>query len=128
MKLSDVKGKRTLEVIADLIAPVASIAQDKEATEMFVRREVPDGMTAEQFVVERLKKAVPALLKGHQDELILIMATIGNTTVEEYESQMNLMTVTKDVFELFTDSEFMAFLSSLMSQEESGSTSESTEG
>ena len=128
MRLSDVKGKRTLEVIADLVAPVASIAQDEDATELFRRRELPKGMTAEQFVIERMKKAVPALLKGHQDEIIQILASIQGVTPEEFESGMNLMSITKDVFELITDSEFISFLSSFMSQEESGSISENTEG
>ena len=84
-------------------------------------------MTAEQFTLGRLKVAVPALLKNHQDELVAIMAAIADKTPDEYEAQMNLMTVTRDVLELVTDQEFIAFLSSLMSQEESGSTSESTE-
>lgn len=33
MKLSDIKGERTLEVIADIINPIANIAEDETASE-----------------------------------------------------------------------------------------------
>ena len=35
MKLSDIKGDRVFDVIADLIDPVASIAQDAQAAALF---------------------------------------------------------------------------------------------
>ena len=37
MKLSDVKGERTIEVIAEIIDPIANIAEDEEASAMFKR-------------------------------------------------------------------------------------------
>ena len=46
MKLSDVKGDRTLEVIADLIEPICTIAEDENAAALFKREQLPDGMTA----------------------------------------------------------------------------------
>lgn len=128
MRLSDVKGPRTLDVIADLIEPVANIAQDEKAMELFQRKQLPEGMSAEGFVLERAKKAVPVLLKGHKEDLITIMAAIGGVPRREYEEGMNLASVIKDVVELVTDSEFMGFLASLVSQGESGSTSVTTEG
>ena len=40
MKLSDIKGERTLDVIAELIDPISNIASDKVAADLFVRRQV----------------------------------------------------------------------------------------
>ena len=48
MRLSDVKGERTLDVIADIIDPIANIAEDKEASELFTRKKLPDGMDPRQ--------------------------------------------------------------------------------
>ena len=44
MRLSDVRGERTLDVIADLIGPIAEIASDEEAAALFRREKVPEGV------------------------------------------------------------------------------------
>ena len=46
MKLSDIKGDRTLEVIADLVDPIANIAEDEDTFALFRREKLPAGMTA----------------------------------------------------------------------------------
>ena len=51
MRLSDIKGDRTLEVIAEIIDPIANIAEDEEASAMFKREKLPDGMTAKKFLM-----------------------------------------------------------------------------
>ena len=38
MKLSDIKGERTLDVIAEIIDPVANIAEDKAASDLFQKK------------------------------------------------------------------------------------------
>lgn len=42
MKLSDVKGDRVLDVLADLIAPVTNIAVDDKAAAIFKKAVVPE--------------------------------------------------------------------------------------
>lgn len=64
MKLSDIKGDRVLDVIADVIDPIANIAQDRDVNEMFKRKAVPEGMEAHEFFAGRMRKGMPALLKG----------------------------------------------------------------
>ena len=112
MKLSDVKGERTLDVIADLIDPIASIAQDKDVSEMFERKEVPEGMEARDFFIQRMRKGMPALLKGHKDDIIAILATIEGVTPDEYAESLNLAKIIQDFMELVTDEAFIGFLSS----------------
>lgn len=119
MKLSDVKGERTLDVIADLIEPVANIASDEEASELFRREKVPEGMEPKQFMVERFRSAAPKLLKGHKQDVIKILSTIEGTDPDEYAEGLNLAKLLNDVVELLTDDEFMGFLSSQASGTES---------
>ena len=66
MKLSDIQGDRVFDVIADIIDPIANIAEDEKASAMFRREKLPEGMTAKQFVTQRVRKALPSLLKGPQ--------------------------------------------------------------
>lgn len=112
MKLSDIKGERTLDVIADLIDPIANIAQDKDVSEMFKQQAVPNGMEAREFFAARMRKGMPVLLKGHKDDIIAILATIEGVSPDEYAESLNLAKIIKDFMELVTDEAFIGFLSS----------------
>ena len=112
MKLSDIKGERVLNVIADLIDPVANIAEDKEAIELFTRKKVPEGKTAKEFALERIKKSVPKLLKVHKNDIITILATLEGVSPAEYEKELNLLKLISDFTELLTDDAFMALFTS----------------
>ena len=80
MRLSDIKGDRVFDVIADIIDPIANIASDETASALFKREKLPEGMTAKAFLLERARKAVPALLKGHKSDIIAVLATIQTRT------------------------------------------------
>lgn len=112
MKLSDIKGERVFDVIADIIDPIANIAQDKDVAGMFKRKVVPDGMEAREFFAERMRKGVPALLKGHKQDIIAILATIEGVTPEQYTDTLDLAKLFTDTMELMTDDAFLDFLSS----------------
>ena len=64
MRLSDIQGERVFDVIADIIDPIANIAEDDAASAMFRREKLPEGMTSKEFVTQRARKALPALLKA----------------------------------------------------------------
>ena len=112
MKLSDIKGDRVLDVIADVIDPIANIAQDKDVAVIFKREAVPDGMEAREFFAERMRAGMPALLKGHKSDIIAILATIEGVTPEQYAASLNLAKLFIDAMELLTDEAFVDFLSS----------------
>lgn len=112
MKLSEVKGDRVLDVIADVIDPIANIAQDKGVVAMFKREAVPEGMEAHEFFAARMRKGVPALLKGHKSDIIAILAAIEGVAPGQYEASLNLAKLFTDVMELLTDDAFVDFLSS----------------
>lgn len=112
MKLSDIRGDRVLDVIADIIDPIANMAQDKDVAAMFERKAVPEGMEAREFFAERMRKGMPVLLKGHKADIIAIMAAIDGVTPEQYAESLNFAKLFTDVMELVTDNAFLDFLSS----------------
>lgn len=130
MKLSDIKGERTLEVIAELIDPIANIAEDEQASAMFKREKLPEGMTAREFVAQRAKKSTPILLKNHKEDVISILATLEGVTVGEYTNSLNIAKLMTDILELLTDEDFMSFFTSAPEKaagESSGSAPENIE-
>lgn len=130
MKLSEIKGERTIEVVAELIEPIAVISQNQNARELFKRRKVPAGMTANEFFLQRVRATVPSLLTECKDEIITVLATIKGVSRREYAESMTLMSLTIDVMELLGDQEFLSFFSSASStaeKESFGSQLENTE-
>lgn len=106
MKLSDIKGERTLDVIAECIGPICQISGDPEAAALFQRQIVPEGATPRQFAIQRLAGGLPALLKGHKSEIIAILAAIQGVTPKVYAKQLDLGKLFSDLMELLTDLEF----------------------
>lgn len=112
MKLSDIKGDRVLDVIADIIDPIANMVQDKDIAAMFKREAVPDGMEARDFFAKRMCKGLPVLLKSHKADIIAIMAAIEGVTPGQYAASLDFPKLFTDVMELVTDDAFLNFLSS----------------
>ena len=52
MKLSELKGERAVEVIADLIAPITNIAEDQSNLQLF-RGNKKDGETDRESAVRK---------------------------------------------------------------------------
>lgn len=109
MKLSDIKGERTLEVVADIIGPITNIAMDDEASAFFKKTKLPKGKTSKEFLLERISKSLPVLLKAHKTDVISILATIEGVTPTEYGENLNLAKLFQDFVELFTDEAFGEF-------------------
>lgn len=126
MRLSDIKGDRVFDVIADIIEPIANIAEDKEATALFKKEKLPEGETPNSFFLKRMKRSVPILLKEHKDEVATILATIEGVDKAEYMANLNLVKLTKDAIELVTDEAFGVLFISAQSEDSSGSVSENT--
>lgn len=112
MKLSDIKGDRVLDVIADTIDPIANMAQDKDVAAMFECKAVPDGMEARDFFAKRMRRGLPVLLRGHKADIIAVMAAIEGVTPEQYAASLDLPKLFTDVMELVTDDTLLDFLSS----------------
>lgn len=126
MRLSDIQGDRVFDVIADIIDPVANIAQDDDAASFFKREKLPDGVTAKDFLMQRARKTIPALLKGHKSDIIAILAAIDGVSAEEYKKSLNLVKLMRDATELLTDEAFGELFISAQSETSSGSAQENT--
>lgn len=120
MKLSDIKGDRVLDVIADIIDPIANMVQDKDVAAMFKREVVPDGMEVRDFFAKRMCKGLPVLLKSHKADIIAIMAAIEGVTPEQYAASLDFPKLFTDVMELVTDDAFLNFLSSSETGKDAG--------
>lgn len=127
MRLSDIKGDRVFDVIADIIDPIANIASDETASALFKREKLPEGMTAKAFLLERARKAVPALLKGHKSDIITVLATIEGISAYDYRASLTLAKLMQDTAELLTDEAFGELFISAQSENNSGSAQESIE-
>lgn len=103
MRLSDIKGERALDVIADLCDPIVSIATDGEVRELLASL---SGDTA-----DAARKVIPALLKGHRQDIVSILAVLDDVTPEEYLAGASLAGLVEDLYELLTDEEILRFLS-----------------
>lgn len=127
MKLSDVRGERTLDVIADIIEPICNIAEDENAAAIFRREKLPEGQNPRTFTIRRLKRSVPALVKSHKSDIITILSSIEGTSREQYTGALNLLKIVKDFTELITDEAFVGLFTSAQSENSSGSAQVSTE-
>ena len=127
MKLSDIKGERTLDVIADIIDPLANIAGDKKAMELFARKKLPEGKTPREFAVERVRKNLPTMLKHHKKDIITILAAVEGVTPEKYSEELNLVKLFQDAVDLLTDQAFMQLFISAQTGNSSGAAQEISE-
>lgn len=109
MKLSQIKGERTFEVLAEVVEPIINIAQDEDAAGLFKPEDLPEGMTPMQFFLSRAKKNLVPLMRNHKNDLAAIMAAIEGTTLRAYMENITLGKLLADLVELLNDEEFVSF-------------------
>ena len=90
MRLSDIKGEKALDVIADLLDPVAEIMGDKEISEILQSGKAPI-------------KAIKLALKNHKRAVLDMMAAIDGEDPETY--QPSIFVLPKRLLELLNDPE-----------------------
>jgi hypothetical protein len=103
MKLSEIKGKKALETLADLMEPIAKILENGE-----IKKSVENNETA--------IKIAQRLLKGWPDEIITILALLDGEKPETYE--VNLLALPVKVLELINDPEIQTLFFSQDQTEE----------
>lgn len=94
-KLSEIQNEEALDVLADILAPVIEIAQDK-----VVKEKAKEGRMA----------AVQYVIKGHKKALLNILATLDGIPIEEY--RINVIQIPIKVTELLNDKDLMDFFQS----------------
>lgn len=112
MRLSDIKGERVFDVIADLVDPVAAIATSDEVKELRTKRECPDGVDPRDYMAARIKRVLPKLIREHKGDAIKVLATIEGVTTEEYAESLTIPKLIADATDLVSDEVFLDFLAS----------------
>lgn len=128
MRLSDIKGERTLDVIAEIIDPIANIASDKEIMPLFKREKVAEGADINAIVANKIKTYIPKLVKAHKRDFIAIFAALDSITPEEYTEKLDLVKLLSDATDLMNDPLFNQLFFSAQSGNSSGSAQETTGG
>lgn len=106
MKISEITGERAIEVIADIVAPIADIAQDSRAADLFTAKECPKGKTPREFMLGRIKDDLPHLLREHKRAIITILAAINNKTYDEYVAGLTMFSLAAEFLDLISDEAF----------------------
>ena len=101
MKLSEIKGERAIDVIADLIAPIAGIASNRDKMKLESVEPI-EGEEPRDTAIRNLKVQIPVILRENKSELIEI---IGIITGED-ASEMTLPTIMKETVDLLNDKDF----------------------
>ena len=110
-KISQYKDEEALELLADLIEPLARIIADKEVLSAFKKKSKIAG--------------VSAAIKAHKHDVFQMLAILDGTPVEEYHC--NVFDLPIKALEILNDKELNDFFKSqsqLMDEESSGSATE----
>lgn len=107
MKLSEIKGERAIEVIADLIEPIADIASDPKCANLF-RGEVKKGETPREAGLRNLKSKIPYLLREHKKSIIKVLSILNDLPAES----LNMFSILKGVLDMFNDKELIELFTS----------------
>ena len=122
MKLSEFKGERAIEVIADLIEPIANIAADQKNLQLFVN-EKREGETDAEFGVREVKEKIPKLLKTHKKDIITILSVLNEKDANDF----NMIDIIKGTTDLINDEEFKRLFLSANDKGEQKPRTESSE-
>lgn len=106
MKLSEVRGERTMQVLGDIIGPIFSIVRDDK-----VGKRLAESSEKGKDKADMAAEVLPYLLREHRRDIVEIMAAIEGVTPEEYERDLTLASLLKDAYDVLTDEELLAFLS-----------------
>lgn len=93
MKLSEIKGDQALDVIAEIIEPIADITADEEFVKI-----ANSGETR--------ARVIAYVIKNHKDSVVRMLAALNLQKPEEFE--FSLLTLPKMLMELFEDEDVMA--------------------
>ena len=94
MRLSDFRGEEAIEVLADIIEPLAFICADPE----IIALNQQEGGTP-------MLAYVKPMLKNHSKEVVEILAILNRQPAEEYKATLTLATLPLQVLEMINDPE-----------------------
>ena len=115
-KLSEIKNEEALDVLADLLNPIAELSKDEGLKKVYSDKKNGGKSPAVRYAIKNHKKAV-----------LEILAILDGENPETYE--VNMIQIPIKVMELLNDEDMVNFFQSqglTISDESSGSAMEST--
>ena len=111
MKLSDIKGEKALDVIADLIDPITNLVQDKKF----------------KAIVDKgnQKEVVKFILREHPKDILTVLALVNEKDPATF--QPTLIELPKMVLDLMSDPDVMSLFKSQSQTEQSAYSGSATE-
>ena len=95
MKLSDYHGEKALDLLAEIVEPMAEIFADPEISDLM------------KSGGARIKWVKP-IIKNHKDAIIAILAAIEGQTPDEYADKITVMTLPVKFLNLINDKEMQS--------------------
>ena len=105
MKLSNIKGERTLRVMADLLEHIGEIAMDEKALELITMAQNKKLSSLESIIVN-LTKSLPYLLRTHKKAICSIFATLEDKKYDEYIKTLSIPKMVVAIKDIKEDEEF----------------------
>lgn len=121
MKLSELKGEQAIEVIADLIAPVTSIASDQKNLSIFKKQ--GSGERSKEEVAKEMSEKIPTLLKTHKKDVLDILCAFNPDAKPE---EMSVYDIINGVSDLLSDKDFLSLFLSVVKTEDRKQPTESS--
>lgn len=124
MRISEFKGEKALDLLAEIIEPAAAIFADEAVTNAFKKD------------TEENKKGIPALaahiFKNHKAETLEILAALNNVSVDKYNANpimiiAQLMTVLQDTMSQDVLAVFTSQAQETEDEKSSGAATENTQ-
>lgn len=111
MRLSDIQGEKSFDILAELMTPLEGLSKDEELKRMIGNS---SGFSLAKY-----------LLKEHKTEVLEVMAILNETTVDKLE--YNVLTLPKMVIEIITDPVLLELFQSLSQNRDVGAFGSVTE-
>lgn len=113
MKISEIKGEKALDVLAEIIEPLSAIFGDEEVKKAY------DSGTIATFA----KMAIAR----HKKDIIAVLAGVNMMSAEEYAEQMNVFTLPVAFIDLINDDAVKGLFPSRGQETENASFGSATE-
>jgi len=101
MKLSQIKGKKAMEIMSNIMEPIGNIMADEEMYKMFHT----DDKKNKKVKKDRASifKTFSAMMKSHGNDLYAVLAGVEEKDVDKYIEETSALKLFNDFFDFMSD-------------------------
>ena len=112
MNISELKGEKALDTLADILEPAVTIFTDEKV---------------KKAAEKNYAHAISVAIKDHKKDVLKIMATLEGKPYKEYVKEVNVFTLPAQIIELINNEEIMSFFTAQVQMDSAGSSGFATE-